>query len=44
VLFTGYFKDADRAIFQGVKEGMIDEFIRKPFFTEEIVLTARKYA
>ncbi|OGQ03979.1 MAG: hypothetical protein A2W38_06520 [Deltaproteobacteria bacterium RBG_19FT_COMBO_58_16] len=44
VLFTGYFKDADKAIYQGVKEGMIDEYIRKPFFTEEIVHTARKYA
>lgn len=44
VLFTGYFKDADDAIFQGVQEGMIDEYIRKPFFTEEIVNTARKYA
>ena len=44
VLFTGYFKDADRAIYQGVKEGMIDEYIRKPFFTEEIVHTAMKYA
>jgi len=44
VLFTGYFKDADRAIYQGIKEGMIDEYIRKPFFTDEIVHTARKYA
>ncbi|MFQ5735260.1 MAG: response regulator [Thermodesulfobacteriota bacterium] len=43
VLFTGYFKDADKAIYQGVKEGMIDEYIRKPFFAEEIVHTARKY-
>jgi CheY-like chemotaxis protein len=44
VLFTGFFKDADKAIFEGVKEGMIDVFIRKPFFTEEIVMAARKYA
>ncbi|MBI2400064.1 MAG: response regulator [Deltaproteobacteria bacterium] len=44
VLFTGYFKDADRDIFQGVKEGMIDAYIRKPFFSEEIVSTATKYA
>lgn len=44
VLFTGYFKDADRDIFQGVKEGMIDAYIRKPFFSEEIVSTASKYA
>jgi CheY-like chemotaxis protein len=44
VLFTGYYKDAYREIFQGIKEGMIDEFIRKPFFPEEILETARKYA
>lgn len=44
VLFTGYFKDADSVIYQGVKEGMIDEYIRKPFYAEEIVHTARKYA
>lgn len=44
VLFTGYFKDADQEIFQGVKEGMIDAYIRKPFFSEEIVSTAAKYA
>lgn len=44
VLFTGFFKDADRDIFQGVKEGMIDAYIRKPFFSEEIVSTASKYA
>jgi CheY-like chemotaxis protein len=44
VLFTGYFKDAYREIFQGIKEGMIDEIIRKPFFREEIVEAARKYA
>lgn len=44
VLFTGYFKDADREIFEGVKEGMIDAYIRKPFFSEEIVSTAVKYS
>lgn len=44
VLFTGYFKDADRDIFEGVKEGMIDAYIRKPFFSEEIISTAVKYA
>ncbi|MBI5492197.1 MAG: response regulator [Deltaproteobacteria bacterium] len=44
VLFTGYFKDADRAIYQGIREGMIDVYIRKPFFAEEIVETARKYS
>jgi CheY-like chemotaxis protein len=43
VLFTGYFKDVDRAIYQGVKEGMIDVYIRKPFFADEIISTARKY-
>ena len=44
VLFTGYFKDADKAIFDGVREGMIDVYIRKPFFHDEIVSTAVKYA
>lgn len=44
VIFTGYFKDADRAIYQGIREGMIDVYIRKPFFAEEIVETARKYS
>lgn len=43
VLFTGFFRDAENIIFEGVKEGMIDEFLRKPFFAEEIVNTARKY-
>lgn len=44
VLFTGYFKDADRTIYEGVREGMIDLSIRKPFFVEEIIKTARKYS
>ncbi|MBI5641887.1 MAG: response regulator [Deltaproteobacteria bacterium] len=44
VLFTGYFKDADTAIYQGIKEGMIDEFLRKPFFAEEIITTAQRYS
>ena len=44
ILFTGYFKDADKSIYEGVREGMIDVYIRKPFFTDEIVQTARKYA
>lgn len=44
VIFTGYFKEVDKAIYQGIKEGMIDVYIRKPFFAEEIVNTARKYA
>ncbi len=43
VLFTGYFKDADKAIYEGVREGMIDMSIRKPFFAEEIVDTAKKF-
>lgn len=44
VLFTGHFKDADKAIYEGVREGMIDEYIRKPFFSDEIIQTARKYS
>lgn len=44
VLFTGYFRDAEAVILQGVKEGMLDEFIRKPYFADEIVRSARKYA
>ncbi|MEK7679497.1 MAG: response regulator, partial [Deltaproteobacteria bacterium] len=44
VLFTGYFREVDKAIFQGVREGMIDVYIRKPFFSEEIVATAKRYA
>ncbi|HEY4705899.1 MAG TPA: response regulator, partial [Thermodesulfobacteriota bacterium] len=31
VLFTGYFRDAEDVILQGIREGMIDEFIRKPY-------------
>jgi len=42
VLFTGYYRDVDRAIHEGVKEGMIDVYIRKPFFAEEIVETAKR--
>src|SRR3989338_4249813 len=44
VIFTGYFKEVDKSIYQGIREGMIDVYIRKPFFAEEIVCTARKYA
>lgn len=44
ILFTGYFKDAEDVILQGIKEGMIDEFIRKPYFADEIVRSARKYS
>lgn len=43
ILFTGYFRDAEDVVLQGIKEGMIDEFIRKPFFADEIVKAARKY-
>ena len=43
VLFTGYYRDVDRAIYEGVKEGMIDVYIRKPFFAEEIIETARRF-
>lgn len=43
ILFTGYFKDADKSIYDGVREGMIDLSIRKPFFAEEIISTAKKY-
>lgn len=43
VLFTGYFRDAEDVISQGIKEGMIDEFIRKPYFADEIIRSARKY-
>jgi CheY-like chemotaxis protein len=43
VLFTGFFKDAEETIFQGVREGMIDEFIRKPYFADEITRSARKF-
>jgi len=43
VLFTGYFRDAEDVISQGVKEGMIDEFIRNPYFADEIIRAARKY-
>ncbi len=44
ILFTGYFKDAEAAILQGVREGMIEEFIRKPYFVEEILKSAKKYS
>jgi len=40
ILFTGYFKDAEGVIVQGLKEGMIDEFIRKPYFADEIMKSA----
>ena len=44
ILFTGYFRDAESYIAQGVKEGMIDEFIRKPYFADEVIRSAKKYA
>ena len=43
ILFTGYFRNAEQVIAEGVKEGMIDEFIRKPYFADEIVRSARKH-
>lgn len=43
ILFTGYFRDAEQVIAKGVKEGMIDEFIRKPYFVDEIIRSARKH-
>ncbi len=43
VMFTGFFKEADKMIYQGIKEGMIDVFIRKPFYSDEIINTAKKY-
>jgi len=43
-MFTGYFRDAEDVIIQGVKEGMIDEFIRKPYFADEIIRSARRYS
>lgn len=43
VLITGFFRDAAEVIRQGVEEGMIDEFIRKPYFADEIIRTAAKY-
>ena len=43
ILFTGYFKDAQDMISRGINEGMIDESIRKPYFTDEIIRAARKY-
>lgn len=44
ILFTGYFKEASHAIAAGVEEGMIDDFIRKPYFADELVRVAKKYA
>jgi len=44
ILFTGFFRDAEDVIMQGIKEGMIDEFIRKPYFADEIIRSAKKYA
>lgn len=44
ILFTGFFRDAEEVIMQGIKEGMIDEFIRKPYFADEIIRSVKKYA
>ncbi len=43
ILFTGYFRDAEDVILRGVEEGMVDEFIRKPYFADEIIRSVRKY-
>ena len=43
ILFTGYFRDAEDVILKGVKEGMVDEFIRKPYFADEIIRSVQKY-
>lgn len=43
ILFTGYFRDAEDVILRGVKEGMVDEFIRKPYFADEIIRSVQKY-
>ena len=43
ILFTGYFRDAEDVILRGVQEGMVDEFIRKPYFADEIIRSVKKY-
>jgi len=43
ILFTGYFRDAENVILKGVQEGMVDEFIRKPYFADEIIRSVQKY-
>ncbi len=43
ILFTGYFRDAESVILRGVQEGMVDEFIRKPYFADEIIRSVQKY-
>jgi len=43
ILFTGYFRDAENVILKGVKAGMVDEFIRKPYFADEIIRSVQKY-
>ncbi len=43
ILFTGYFRDAEDVILKGVEEGMVDEFIRKPYFAHEIIRSVQKY-
>lgn len=44
VLFTGYYKEVDNAIYNGVREGMIDVLLRKPFYAEEIISAALKFS
>ncbi len=43
VLLTGYYKDTRGEIEEAVAEGMIDELIRKPYFADEIISSAKKY-
>ena len=43
VLITGYFKEVEKIVFEGVKEGMLDLYIRKPFYVDELIHVARKY-
>jgi CheY-like chemotaxis protein len=43
IIFTGYIKDTDNIISQGVREGMIDEKIRKPYLADEIIRSVRKH-
>lgn len=43
ILFTGYVKDADEIISQGVREGMIDEHLRKPYLADEIIRSVKRH-
>lgn len=43
VIITGYFPEAQKVIKEGVCEGMVDEFIRKPFLARDILDVVKKY-